>query len=248
MNIRNVVLTFGFLAAAAGIAQGPLYDKIDVTLPYPVSVNGTVLQPGEYVIRQHESTAGASRVVHFFKDGGMKLETTAMAIPALDNKTQEDTKLILDKVGSDYFLTKIWVQGKDYGYEFPIPENIRNREKERTASAATVTGTYQAAPAETVVTTPSTTTTVERTETAQATPAPEPAPAPAQAAPQVEATPAPAPAPQAEAAPAPAPEPAPMSADRPERTMPATAGNWLNMLLGGGLLSCSGLALRRLRA
>jgi hypothetical protein len=241
MNIRNIVLTFGFLTASVGIAQGPLYDRVTVTLPYPVSVNGTVLQPGDYEIRQHESTAGGSRIVHFFKDGGMKLETTAMAIPTLDNRTPDETKLVLDRFGSDYYLNKIWVQGKDYGYEFPIPDSVRMRENER-STAASLTGTYQAAPATTE--TQTTTTTTERTETAQVTPPPEPAPAPAEA--------APAPAPQAEVTPAPAPAPettpAPMAADRPAQTMPATAGDWLNLLLGGGLLASSGLALRRFRA
>jgi len=239
MKIRNVVLTLGFLTASLGIAQGPLYDRVIVTLPYPVSVNGTVLQPGDYEIRQHESAAGGSRVVHFFTDSGMKLETTAMAIPALDNRTPSETKLVLDHYGSDYYLNKIWVQGKDYGYEFPIPDSVKLREKERNA-AASVTARYEAAPATTTAQTTTTETkTEERTEIAQATPPPEPAPAPAEA--------APAPAPQPEAA-APAPAPAPtMAADRPQ-TMPSTAGNWLNLLLGGGLLTSSGLALRRFRA
>ena len=244
MKLRNVVLTLGFLTASLGIAQGPLYDRVLVSLPYPVSVNGTVLQPGDYEIRQHESTAGGSRIVHFFKDGGMKLETTAMAIPTLDNRTPEETKLVLDRFGSDYFLNKIWVQGKDYGYEFPIPDSVRLRENERMA-AANITATYQAAPATTTTETAQSTTTTtetERTETAQATPPPaEPAPAPT----PTEA--APAPAPQAETTPTPAPT-TEMAADRPARTMPATAGNWLNLLLGGGLLTGSGLALRRFRA
>ena len=90
MNIRNVVLTVGLLTASAALAQGPLYDRINVTLPYSVNVNGTVLQPGDYVIRQHDSAAGGSRIVHFFKDGGMKLETTAMAIPALESHSERD--------------------------------------------------------------------------------------------------------------------------------------------------------------
>jgi hypothetical protein len=243
MKLRNVVLALGFLTASVGIAQGPLYDRVLVNLPYPVSVNGTVLQPGEYEIRQHESTAGGSRIVHFFRDGGMKLETTAMAIPALDNRTPEETKLVLDRFGSDYYLNKIWVQGKDYGYEFPIPDSVRLRENERMAST-NITATYQGPATTTTETAQSTTTETTTTETAQATPPPEPAPAPA------EAAPAPAPAAQAEVTPAPAPEttPAPMAADRPAQTMPATAGNWLNLLLGGGLLTGSGLALRRFLA
>jgi len=129
MKLCNLVVGLGFFALSA-LAQGPMYDKVTVNLPYAVTVNGTVLQPGEYVIRQHEDPAG-SRVLHFFNDGGMKLETTAMAIPTLDNRTPEHTKLILDHVGDNYYLHKIWVQGKDYGYEFPLPRDIRQRDIEQ---------------------------------------------------------------------------------------------------------------------
>src|SRR5215472_13160474 len=96
MKISSFFTGLALLTASAALAQGPMYDKINVTLPYPVTVNNTILQPGEYVIRQHEDAGGGSRVLHFFSDGGMKLETTAMAIPALDNRTPESTKLVLD--------------------------------------------------------------------------------------------------------------------------------------------------------
>jgi len=213
-----------------------------------MNVNGTLLQAGDYEIRQHESAAGGSRILHFYTDKGMKLETTAMAIPALDNKTPEETKLVLDHIGSDYYLNKIWVQGKDYGYEFPIPESVRLREKERSSSS--VVARYEPATSSTSSTETSATTTerTEKTEVAEAAPAPAPEPAPAPAV--VEAAPAPAPVPVEEAqapAPAPAPERVEMAADR-GNAMPHTAGNWMNLLLGGGLLSSAGLALRRFRS
>ena len=232
MKICNLVFGLGFFALSA-LAQGPMYDKVTVNLPYAVTVNGTVLQPGEYVIRQHEDPAG-SRVLHFFVDGGMKLETTAMAIPTLDNRTPEHTKLILDHVGDNYYLHKIWVQGKDYGYEFPLPREIRQREMERNAPATVVAQTTEQK-TESTVAQNETAKEETRTEIAQAAPAPAPAPEP---------TPAPAPAPevreQAEQAPAPAPA--------PEPTMPHTATNWFSLAIGGALLAASGLALRQARA
>jgi len=232
MKSCNLVFGLGFFALSA-LAQGPMYDKVTVNLPYAVTVNGTVLQPGEYVIRQHEDPAG-SRVLHFFVDGGMKLETTAMAIPTLDNRTPEHTKLILDHVGDNYYLHKIWVQGKDYGYEFPLPREIRQREMERNAPATVVAQTTEQK-TESTVAQNETAKEETRTEIAQAAPAPAPAPEP---------TPAPAPAPevreQAEQAPAPAPA--------PEPTMPHTATNWFSLAIGGGLLAASGLALRQARA
>jgi hypothetical protein len=233
--MRNLFFSLSLLTASALMAQGPMYDKVEVNLPYPVTINNTTLQPGDYVIRQHDSAAGGSRVLHFFSDQGMKLETTAMAIPALDNRTPKETKLILDHIGNDYYLNKIWVQGKDYGYEFPIPSEIRLREQERNAPA-NVVARYEPAPA------PKT----EIAETTTTPAQPEPAPAPPAEIAQNRPEPAPEPAP---APPAVTPAPAPQQyADQPTPVMPHTAANWLNMLLGGSLLACSGFALRRFAA
>jgi hypothetical protein len=215
-----------------------MYDRVEVDLPYAVTINNTVLQPGHYTIRQHESIAGGSRIVHIFSDNGMKLETTAMGIPALDNRTPEHTKVVLNHIGEGYYLNKIWVQGKDYGYEFPIPENVRMRERELTAKAPV------AVVAQTT-TTEKKETTEERTEIAQATPPPAPQPEPAAVAQAPEPAPAPAPAPvQAE------PETSRVQADQaPEpRKMPSTAANWLSLIVGGSLLASSGLALRRFQS
>jgi len=262
MKIPQSILSLSFLMVSIGAAQGPLFDKITVNVPYPIHVNGTLLQPGDYEIRQDESMGGGSRVLHFYSNNGMSLQTTAMSIPTVDNRTPTESKLVVDHYGSDYYLHKVWVQGKDYGYEFPLPDNIRMRENERNLpSIATVR--YEAT-----------------TQTAQAT-APQQS-APAATTPQESAaTPAPAESAPGAAAPAPAPEAAPapapaqetqqlaqnrsdssaqtsnssstdntqhMAADRGSPAMPATAGNWLNLLLSGVLLTSSGLVLRRYRA
>jgi len=244
-SIKKSLCLITLVSAIAFAWQGPLYDKVTVNLPYPVTINDTVLQPGEYVIRQHESQAGGSRILHIYSDQGLKLETTAMTIPTLDNRTPEETKVILDHFGNDYYFDKIWIQGKNYGYEFVLPDKVKSRERER-MEPSTVAARYEAVPQET--------TTTQTTEQA-ATPAPTPAPAAPEPAPE----PAPAPAPQEtaqatpppqETTPPPSAPAAPEAADRsaaaaPE--MPATAANWLNLLLGGGALSGAGLALRRFR-
>ncbi|HWQ56489.1 MAG TPA: hypothetical protein VN442_22575 [Bryobacteraceae bacterium] len=200
-------------------AQGPLYDKVLVNLPYTVTVGEHVLQPGPYMIRQVDSPGGASRVLLIYSNDGRQFETSAMTIPALDPTTADNTKVVLHHFGPDYYFDKIWIQGKDYGYEFPLPDAVKARQRERMAPL-TVAATYEAVPKE---------------EVAQA-----PAPAPVQEtpAPQPEVAQAPPPAPEPQATPAPAPVVA-------ERRMPETASGWLMMLLGGGALSGLGLALRR---
>src|SRR6476659_7689380 len=113
-----------------GKAQGPLYDRVNVNLPYAVTVGDRTLQPGDYVIQQLRDQGGNSRVLLIYSDNGMKFETSAMTIPALDPNTARDTKVILHHFGNDYFFDKVWIQGKDYGYEFPLPDSVKARQRE----------------------------------------------------------------------------------------------------------------------
>src|SRR5215475_10962334 len=90
----------------------PLYDRIHVNIPYKVTLGDKVLEPGEYTIQQLPDAGGDSRVLLFYTEDGMKFETSAMTIPVLDIDTARDTKLILGHISDDYYINKIWVQGK----------------------------------------------------------------------------------------------------------------------------------------
>lgn len=228
MYLKNLLTTTGVLAAGLAIAsmgakaQGPLYDKVIVDLPYSVTINNTVLQPGHYIIRQMDDAGTSSRVLMIFSNNGMKLRTTSLTIPTMKIDTPEKTSVVLHHFGNDYYFDKVWIQGKNYGYEFPLPPAVKAREREQ-MQPYTVAATY--APTEKKE---------ENTVVAQNTaPAetPAPPPAPVQQEPRQEAMNTPPPAP--------APEPAP--------AMPHTAGNWLQLILSGGMLSGAGMMLRKLR-
>jgi cell division septation protein DedD len=262
MRMKSFATTAGAAAALAlalwtspGPVQGqPLYDRIHVNLPYKIMLGDKTLEPGDYTIQQLPDQGGGSRVLLFYTDNGMKFETSAMSIPALDINTARDTKVVLNHVGDDYYINKIWVQGKDYGYELPMPRGLRERQNEK-MTETTVAAQYQPAATDTTKTqtqTAQTTTpppVTSQTEarpaqqdtTAQSNQATHPAETPtttAAAAPPPAPTPTPAPDTSANTADRAAPEPAPA-------TMPNTAANWLMMLLSGGSLSAAGLMLRR---
>ncbi len=230
---------FSLLATAASFSSvanaQTLYDKVIVDLPYPVTLNDTTLQPGHYVIRQLDTQGGGSRVLQIFSDKGMRIETSALTIPTLDNNTPERTDVILHHYGSSYFFDKIWVQGKNYGYEFPLPSLIRSRQKER-AEPYTVAARY------------------ERTQQpVMVEAAPEPAPVPAPA-PEVTAEPVPAPepqtvttAPEAAQAPAPVSEAASPAPTRETNRMPTTADGWITEVAAGLVLASAAWLLVRRR-
>src|SRR6476646_4467546 len=142
MKIGTMMITAGVVALGLAAwntpskAQGPMYDRVNVTLPYSVTIGDRTLQPGNYVIQQNRDSGGGSRVLLIYSDNGMKFETSAMTIPALDPNTARDTKVVLHHYGSDYYFDKVWIQGKDYGYEFPVPSSVKDREKERMAEVS----------------------------------------------------------------------------------------------------------------
>jgi hypothetical protein len=250
MNIKS--FTFGAVAAAVGFAMlvtpnkiqaQPLNDRVEVNLPYTVTIGDKILQPGQYTIQELDSVA-KSPVLVFYGDNGMKFETSAMTISALENRTQPDTRVILHHIGNDYYFDKIWIQGKDYGYEFVLPNSVKQRENEasQSVSVAANTSPVPAAPAPPAV--------EPQPLAPQAAVTPEPAPAPAAVQPETtpdntanrEMTePAPAPA----ATPAPELTPAPDTDGAP--AMPHTDAGWLMMLLSGGTLTGLGATLRRKR-
>ncbi|HLK70080.1 MAG TPA: hypothetical protein VKU19_41910 [Bryobacteraceae bacterium] len=251
-------MKLGTFGVAAGMLAGlatwtapagaqPLWDRVHVNLPYTVTVGDKTLEPGEYTFQQNQDPSGASRVLLIYSDKGMKFETSALTIPTLDPDTARDTKVVLHQIGSDYYLDKIWVQGKDYGYEFPLPRNVKSREKEmssvtvpaqsmpgvsRTEAAATPDNTQSAAATPPAAVQPPTTATETQSsaDTQSTTPSnpPDTTPPPATSTPSDENN----------------------SANRSTddtTSMPATSAGWLMMLLGGGSLSGLGLALRRKR-
>jgi hypothetical protein len=137
-------------------AQGPLYDRVNVSLPYSVTIGDRTLQPGDYVIQQLRDQGGNSRVLLIYSDNGMKFETSAMTIPTLDQNTPQDTKVILNHFGSNYYFDKIWIQGKNYGYEFPLPDSVKSRQNER-MQPVSVAANYSTVPSTEAATTTTTT-------------------------------------------------------------------------------------------
>jgi hypothetical protein len=220
-----------------------------VNMPYTTTVGHKTLPPGEYVIQRLHSASG-SRVLLFYSDNGMKFETSAMTIPCLDINTARDTKVVLNRIGDDYYYDKVWVQGKDYGYEFILPKEARARRRELMAKV-----TVPASTSSSTITTTTTTTTTDadanriaeaeiQTEVAEPVQQAEvkveeqldlqaKVETPVQAEPEVALT---------------------ESADREmdqnpapaERTtMPKTYTGWLAMMLGGGALLGVGIAVRK---
>jgi hypothetical protein len=262
MQYKAFLLTtaFSLVFSHTSFAQGPVGDEVMVTFDQTVQVGSHSLPAGKYTIRQVTS-ASNPRVLEFTSRNGTKLDATVAAVPILQNTPPSKTRVIVDNEGGIPRLSRIWVQGKSYGYEFPGHGNVG------VANNAALQGTFvaQAAPAPAPV-------------AQERTPAPAPAPAPvAQTPPPAEnpvaqnrpaETPAPPPPAQAQTAPpaqtqppssesqaAPAPSanqntaPSETAQNNTRRDVPATALGWMQIaLLGMALASAGGVLYWRERS
>jgi hypothetical protein len=243
-----LVLGLATLVAPITIQAQPLWDRVDVNLPYSVTIGDKTLQPGNYKIQQLDSPSGGSQVLLIYGDNGMKFETSTLTIPALENRTQPDTRVMLHHIGNDYYFDKVWIQGKDYGYEFPLPNSVKQRQNEA-MQPVSVAATASSIPATTAAATTAAATTAQATTTAATT-----AQATTQSATTGQATTMQQTTTQQQTT-----QPATTSQSTADRTadaattpdttpaMPHTNAGWLMMLLSGGTLSGLGLTLRRKR-
>jgi hypothetical protein len=278
MKIGTMMITAGMVALGLAAwntpskAQGPMYDRVNVNLPYSVTIGDRTLQPGDYVIQQLRDQSGNSRVLLIYSDNGMKFETSAMTIPALDQNTPENTKVVLHHFGNDYYFDKIWIQGKDYGYEFPLPDSVKSRQRER-MEPVSVAATYSTTQQQPETTSTTNTTTAQNTTTSAATtgqttspatnktttsPAANTTTAQSDTTTQSPATTTSTMTAQNQTATQPSTTqrqstmPPATTASTNEnssanRSMPNTSAGWLMMLLSGGALSRAGFSLRRKR-
>ena len=87
-------------------------------------------------------TAAASNAGVAMSDQKKIFESVSRASVAF-GLTADDTKVVLHHFGPDYYFDKIWVQGKNYGYEFPLPDAVKARMREQMAPV-TLAATYVA--------------------------------------------------------------------------------------------------------
>jgi len=144
MNVRNLLVAVAaviVLGAAFTLRSQGLTDGIKVTLPEAVTVGDVVLDPGEYEIRR--ASMNADQVLRIFSNDKLKYQTVVLTIPTLGKETPEDSKVILHHIGDKFYFDKIWMEGKDYGYEFPLPDRVRALQREL---AVNVAARYEAVP------------------------------------------------------------------------------------------------------
>lgn len=130
MKVQNLflaaALATGAWMAPRAFAQQPHFDFVHISLPYSVSLGGDrTLPAGTYLIQELRSEDPT--VLLFYSGNGMKFEISALATKTLDPNTARSTEVTLRQIGDNYYLDKLWIQGKSFGFEFPLPKGVEEK-------------------------------------------------------------------------------------------------------------------------
>jgi hypothetical protein len=100
-------------------------DKLTlVTISQPISVQGTTLPPGKYVLRLEDPLESQS-VVHIFNADGTRLITTILAIHAWRQRPADRSEFVFyDFAAGQQAALHLWFYpGDNAGFEFVRPRH-----------------------------------------------------------------------------------------------------------------------------
>ena len=105
-----------FVTLAAGSAYAQSADRMKVTVPFDFTVSGKTFPAGEYVVRR--GIQGPLVVLAIRSEAGK--EAAYLATHTVQGgETQQQSKLVFNRYGDQYFLSQAWMWGRSYGDELP---------------------------------------------------------------------------------------------------------------------------------
>ena len=137
-HIRSIfvvtLLVAGLVSGERLMAQTQTQKIVKVTLTQPVVIGDETLQPGEYTFKEV-----SPKLVQVLGDNDkMRAEAAVLTIDTEGKQPSKDTKLVLYKFpGSEnFYIDKMWIQGLNTGFEFPVPDKFKDLKREREESIA----------------------------------------------------------------------------------------------------------------
>src|SRR5262245_16841039 len=70
------------------------------------------------------------QVLQIFSNDKMRWQTAVLTVPTVGEQTPEESRVVLHHIGDNFYFDKIWIEGKTYGYEFPLPEKAKALQRE----------------------------------------------------------------------------------------------------------------------
>ena len=111
MKTKNplTAILIALLAVTSGYGQP---RTVKANIPFPFTVEGKVLAPGEYTLARNDM---GSEFAVTGTGKNLALAPILTRINGVMDKTQQHTHLVFDVVGDTHLLSEIWIPGED-GY------------------------------------------------------------------------------------------------------------------------------------
>lgn len=107
-----------FLQSAAGTASAYAQDvKMKANIPFNFIVSGRTLPSGEYTIRSEQGFEHALILSGRGQKPSVFLANPCLLLEAM--KASQQTKLVFNRYGAQYFLSEIWMEGNKVGHQLP---------------------------------------------------------------------------------------------------------------------------------
>ena len=127
-NVLLIVVALSFLAIAGGTsARAQVVDTVTADIPFGFTVRNMTLPAGEYRIKRIDSAdPGVMQISS--ADGTQRVVFLVGSAETV--REPDQTKLIFDRVGDQYFLSEIFEVGNNGGVELRKSRVERKLEKE----------------------------------------------------------------------------------------------------------------------
>jgi len=110
-------------------AQGQSESRIAFNIPFHFAVDETDLPAGNYTLQRIALSSSYDRLVIQSADGRGDSHTV-MTRPNRTSEVQKESKLVFNRYGDQYFLSRVWMAGSDTGRDLFQSRNERNLAKE----------------------------------------------------------------------------------------------------------------------
>ena len=111
--LRPVLIALGFLLVVSTVhAQEPV---LKATIPFAFVAGDRWMPAGDYVL--NNQLAGSGLIA--LRDEDLNKTSIVGTIPVSLAEPSKTTKLVFHRMGNEYFLYQVWVEGRATGREFP---------------------------------------------------------------------------------------------------------------------------------
>jgi hypothetical protein len=115
-NLLGFVL-IGASLLSASAAQAQQY-RVKADVPFDFVIGNQAHKAGRYDIEKLNPT-GDSLMVNSASESKI---TIVNAAPCSEATWAKTTKLVFHRSGGTYFLYRVWIEGRQYGSQFPTPK------------------------------------------------------------------------------------------------------------------------------